>query len=179
MCLNNLLLLTFFTPSFTYFVDFKSQPEPSPVLSQLSQRQQHQSQAVTVPPPGLESFPSQVKLRESTPRDSTSTVNKLLQLPSLTVENSPVSAHQPQPKHIKLPKRRIPAASKVSIPSWSYSPKGGCILTFSSNVGLASWRNCDVVFFKHIAYCFMRNWPFPSDWASNRGNGFVLRDRDY
>ncbi|KAM5258206.1 ubiquitin-associated protein 2 isoform 5-T6 [Hipposideros larvatus] len=93
--------------------DFKSQPEPSPVLSQLSQRQQHQTQAVTAPPPGLESFPSQVKLRESTPRDSTSTVNKLLQLPSLTVENSPVSAHQPQPKHMKLPKRRIPPASKI------------------------------------------------------------------
>lgn len=93
--------------------DFKSQPEPSPVLSQLSQRQQHQTQAVPVLPPGLESFPSQGKLRESAPRDSTSTVNKLLQLPSLTVENIPVSAHQPQPKHIKLPKRRIPPASKI------------------------------------------------------------------
>lgn len=93
--------------------DFKSQPEPSPVLSQLSQRQQHQTQAVPVLPPGLESFPSQGKLRESAPRDSTSTVNKLLQLPSLTVANIPVSAHQPQPKHIKLPKRRIPPASKI------------------------------------------------------------------
>ncbi|EPY82743.1 ubiquitin associated protein 2 isoform 2 isoform 1-like protein [Camelus ferus] len=85
-----------------------------PTASQLSQRQQHQTPAVTVPPPGLESFPSQVKLRESTPRDSsTSTVNKLLQLPSMTVENITVSAHQPQPKHIKLPKRRIPPASKI------------------------------------------------------------------
>ncbi|XP_077821973.1 ubiquitin-associated protein 2 isoform X20 [Macaca mulatta] len=93
--------------------DFKSQPEPSPVLSQLSQRQQHQSQAVTVPPPGLESFPSQAKLRESTPGDSPSTVNKLLQLPSMTIENISVSAHQPQPKHIKLAKRRIPPASKI------------------------------------------------------------------
>ncbi|XP_040487469.1 ubiquitin-associated protein 2 isoform X6 [Ursus maritimus] len=93
--------------------DFKSQPEPSPVLSQLSQRQQHHTQAVAVPPPGLESFPSQVKLRESTPRDSTSIVNKLLQLPSMTVENIAVSTHQPQPKHIKLPKRRIPPASKI------------------------------------------------------------------
>ncbi|XP_064293830.1 ubiquitin-associated protein 2 isoform X3 [Phalacrocorax carbo] len=36
--------------------DFKSQPEPSPVLSQLTQRQQQQMQAVPVPPPGLESF---------------------------------------------------------------------------------------------------------------------------
>ncbi|XP_034872356.1 ubiquitin-associated protein 2 isoform X2 [Mirounga leonina] len=93
--------------------DFKSQPEPSPVLSQLSQRQQHHTQAVAVPPPGLESFPSQVKLRESTPRDSTSTVNKLLQLPSMTVENIAVTTHQPQSKHIKLPKRRIPPASKI------------------------------------------------------------------
>nr|XP_055207649.1 ubiquitin-associated protein 2 isoform X8 [Gorilla gorilla gorilla] len=94
-------------------LDFKSQPEPSPVLSQLSQRQQHQSQAVTVPPPGLESFPSQAKLRESTPGDSPSTVNKLLQLPSMTIENISVSVHQPQPKHIKLAKRRIPPASKI------------------------------------------------------------------
>uniref|UniRef100_A0A8C7A5W7 Ubiquitin associated protein 2 n=1 Tax=Neovison vison TaxID=452646 RepID=A0A8C7A5W7_NEOVI len=93
--------------------DFKSQPEPSPVLSQLSQRQQHHTQAVAAAPPGLESFPSPVKLRESTPRDSTSTVNKLLQLPSMTVENVAVSPHQPQPKHIKLPKRRIPPASKI------------------------------------------------------------------
>lgn len=93
--------------------DFKSQPEPSPVLSQLSQRQQHQTQTVTGPPPGLESFPSQVKPRESAPRDNTSTVNKLLQLPSLTVENITVSAHQSQPKHIKLTKRRIPPASKT------------------------------------------------------------------
>ncbi|XP_037350736.1 ubiquitin-associated protein 2 isoform X2 [Talpa occidentalis] len=93
--------------------DFKSQPEPSPVLSQLTQRQQHQTQAVTAAPPGLESFPSQVKLRESTPRDSSSTVNKLLQLPRMTVENITASAHQPQPKHIKLPKRRIPPASKT------------------------------------------------------------------
>ncbi|XP_012512554.1 PREDICTED: ubiquitin-associated protein 2 isoform X1 [Propithecus coquereli] len=95
--------------------DFKSQPEPSPVLSQLSQRQQHQIQAVTVPPPGLESFPSQAKLRESAPGDSTATVNKLLQLPSVTVENITVSAHPPQPKHIKLSKRRIPPASKIPV----------------------------------------------------------------
>lgn len=100
-------------PSVLSHFDFKSQPEPSPVLSQLSQRQQHQTQAVPAPPPGLESFPSQAKLRESVPGDNTSTVNKLLQLPSLTVENIAVSAHQPQPKHIKLPKRRIPPASKI------------------------------------------------------------------
>ncbi|KAK2493799.1 hypothetical protein MC885_021494 [Smutsia gigantea] len=107
------MLTYFYSPTLAYSIDFKSQPEPSPVLSQLSQRQQHQTQAVTVSPPGLESFPSQVKLRESAPRDSTSTVNKLLQLPSMTVENIAVSAHQPQPKHIKLPKRRIPPASKI------------------------------------------------------------------
>ncbi|KAL1776150.1 ubiquitin-associated protein 2 isoform X2 [Sigmodon hispidus] len=92
--------------------DFKSQPEPSPVLSQLSQRQQHQTPAVSVPPPGLESFPSQAKHRESTPGDGPSSVNRLLQLPNMGVENI-VSAHQPQPKHIKLPKRRIPPASKA------------------------------------------------------------------
>ncbi|XP_076791277.1 ubiquitin-associated protein 2 isoform X2 [Arvicanthis niloticus] len=101
-------------PSVLSHLDFKSQPEPSPVLSQLSQRQQHQTQAVSVPPPGLESFPSQAKLRESTPGDGPSTVNRLLQLPNMAVENI-VSAHQPQPKHIKLPKRRIPPASKVPV----------------------------------------------------------------
>lgn len=95
------------------FIDFKSQPEPSPVLSQLSQRQQQQNQAVSAPPPGLESFPSQTKHRESTPGDGP-TVNRLLQLPTMAVENI-VSAHQPQPKHIKLPKRRIPPASKVPV----------------------------------------------------------------
>ncbi|XP_069864903.1 ubiquitin-associated protein 2 isoform X3 [Dipodomys merriami] len=93
--------------------DFKSQPEPSPVLSQMSQRQQHQTQTVSVPPPGLESFPSQAKHRDSAPGNGTSTVNKLLQLPNTAVENISISAHQPQPKHVKLPKRRIPPASKV------------------------------------------------------------------
>ncbi|XP_048219752.1 ubiquitin-associated protein 2 isoform X1 [Perognathus longimembris pacificus] len=93
--------------------DFKSQPEPSPVLSQMSQRQQHQTQTVSVPPPGLESFPSQAKHRDSAPGNGTSTVNKLLQLPNTAVENISIPAHQPQPKHIKLPKRRIPPASKI------------------------------------------------------------------
>ncbi|XP_052032226.1 ubiquitin-associated protein 2 [Apodemus sylvaticus] len=101
-------------PSVLNRLDFKSQPEPSPVLSQLSQRQQHQTQAVSVPPPGLESFSSLAKPRESTAGDGPSTVSRLLQLPNMTVENI-VSAHQPQPKHIKLPKRRIPPASKVPV----------------------------------------------------------------
>ncbi|XP_021108626.1 ubiquitin-associated protein 2 isoform X2 [Heterocephalus glaber] len=100
-------------PSVLSHFDFKSQPEPSPILSQLSQRQQHQSQTASVPPPGLESFPSQAKHRESVSGDSASTVNKLLRLPNMAVENSTVSAHQPQPKHIKLSKRRIPPASKI------------------------------------------------------------------
>lgn len=95
--------------------DFKSQPEPSPVLSQLSQRQQHQSQAAAAPPPGLESFSPQAKLRESAPHDRTSTVNKLLQLPTMAVENIAVTPHQPQPKHIKLPKRRLPPTSKIPV----------------------------------------------------------------
>ncbi|KAM6182916.1 ubiquitin-associated protein 2 isoform 3-T3 [Erethizon dorsatum] len=100
-------------PTVLSHFDFKSQPEPSPVLSQLSQRQQHQTQAASVPPLGLESFPSQAKHQESAPGDSASTVNKLLQLSNMAVENSTVSAHHPQPKHIKLPKRRIPPSSKI------------------------------------------------------------------
>ncbi|XP_071886894.1 ubiquitin-associated protein 2 isoform X6 [Anas platyrhynchos] len=93
--------------------DFKSQPEPSPVLSQLTQRQQQQTQAVPVPPPGLESFSSQVKLREQSPVDTSTAVSKMLQLPSISMENQTVTAHQTQQKQIKPPKRRITPASKI------------------------------------------------------------------
>ncbi|NXG41395.1 UBAP2 protein, partial [Psilopogon haemacephalus] len=93
--------------------DFKSQPEPSPVLSQLTQRQQQQTQAVTVPPPGLESFSSQVKLREPSPVDASTAVSKMLQLPTVSVDNQAVTAHQTHHKHIKPPKRRITPASKI------------------------------------------------------------------
>ncbi|XP_035758548.1 ubiquitin-associated protein 2 isoform X5 [Egretta garzetta] len=93
--------------------DFKSQPEPSPVLSQLTQRQQQQSQAVPVPPPGLESFSSQVKLREPSPVDTSTAVSKMLQLPTLSMDNQAVTAHQTQQKQIKPPKRRITPASKI------------------------------------------------------------------
>lgn len=104
-------------PSVLSRVDFKAQPEPSPVLSQLSQRQQHQTQAVSVPPPGLESFSSLAKPRESTARDGPSTVSRLLQLPNMAVE-SIASAHQPQPKHIKLPKRRYLQLLRFPCPQW-------------------------------------------------------------
>ncbi|KAM5299660.1 LOW QUALITY PROTEIN: ubiquitin-associated protein 2 [Ctenodactylus gundi] len=100
-------------PSLPSPFDFKSQPEPSPVLSQLSQRQQPQAKSVGVPPPGLGSFPSQAKHRDLTPRDETSAVNKLGQLPNMAVENNAAPAHQSQPKHVKLPKRRIPPVSKT------------------------------------------------------------------
>ncbi|XP_042660669.1 LOW QUALITY PROTEIN: ubiquitin-associated protein 2 [Tyto alba] len=93
--------------------DFKSQPEPSPVLSQLTQRQQQQTQAVPVPPPGLESFSSQVKLREPSPIDTSSAVSKMLQLPTRSMDNQAVTAHQNQQKQIKPPKRRITPAPKI------------------------------------------------------------------
>uniref|UniRef100_A0A8B9TGL0 UBA domain-containing protein n=1 Tax=Anas platyrhynchos TaxID=8839 RepID=A0A8B9TGL0_ANAPL len=93
--------------------DFKSQPEPSPVLSQLTQRQQQQTQAVPVPPPGLESFSSQVKLREPSLVDTSTAVSKMLQLPSMSMENQAGTAHQTQQKQIKPPKRRITPASKI------------------------------------------------------------------
>ncbi|KAI6058532.1 Ubiquitin-associated protein 2 isoform X2 [Aix galericulata] len=79
--------------------DFKSQPEPSPVLSQLTQRQQQQTQAV--------------KLREQSPVDTSAAVSKMLQLPSISMENQAVTAHQTQQKQIKPPKRRITPASKI------------------------------------------------------------------
>ncbi|OXB79798.1 UNVERIFIED_CONTAM: hypothetical protein H355_012858 [Colinus virginianus] len=93
--------------------DFKSQPEPSPILSQLTQRQQQQTQAVPVPPPGLESFSSQVKLREPSPVDTSTAVSKMLQLPSMSLDNQAVTAHQTQQKQIKPPKRRVTPASKI------------------------------------------------------------------
>ncbi|NWI31648.1 UBAP2 protein, partial [Sula dactylatra] len=92
--------------------DFKSQPEPSPVLSQLTQRQQ-QMQATPVPPPGLESFSSSVKLREPSPVDTSAAVSKMLQLPTITMDNQAVTAHQTQQKQIKPTKRRIATASKI------------------------------------------------------------------
>ncbi|KFW84112.1 Ubiquitin-associated protein 2, partial [Manacus vitellinus] len=94
-------------------LDFKSQPEPSPVLSQLTQRQQQQIQVVPVPPPGLESSSSQVKLREPSPVDTSTAVSKILQLPTISMDNQAVTAHQTQQKQIKPPKRRITPASKI------------------------------------------------------------------
>ncbi|XP_027745225.1 ubiquitin-associated protein 2-like isoform X5 [Empidonax traillii] len=93
--------------------DFKSQPEPSPVLSQLTQRQQQQIQVVPVPPPGLESSSSQVKLREPSPVDTSTAVSKILQLPTISMDNQAVTLHQTQQKQIKPPKRRITPASKI------------------------------------------------------------------
>ncbi|XP_019465857.1 ubiquitin-associated protein 2 isoform X3 [Meleagris gallopavo] len=93
--------------------DFKSQPEPSPILSQLTQRQQQQTQAVPVPLPGLESFSSQVKLQEPSPVDTSIAVSKMLQLPTMSMDNQAVTAHQTQQKQIKPPKRKITPASKI------------------------------------------------------------------
>ncbi|KAM6306814.1 ubiquitin-associated protein 2-like [Podargus strigoides] len=92
---------------------FKSQPEPSPVLSQLTQRQQQQTQAVSVPLPGLESFSSQVKLCDPLPVDTSTAVSKILQLPPISMDNQAMTAHQNQQKQIKPPKRRITPASKI------------------------------------------------------------------
>ncbi|XP_042311351.1 ubiquitin-associated protein 2 isoform X2 [Sceloporus undulatus] len=99
-------------PSMLTQFDFKSQPEPSPVLSQLTQRQQQQQPASAAPPPGLESFTSH-KARESSPVDTSIAVSKMLHLPSLSVDSQPTPAHQTQQKQVKPPKRRIPPVSKI------------------------------------------------------------------
>ncbi|XP_064495183.1 ubiquitin-associated protein 2-like isoform X2 [Pseudopipra pipra] len=93
--------------------DLKSQHEPSPVLSHLAQRQQQQTQAVPVSPPGLESFSSQVKLHEPSPVDTSTAVSKMLQLSTISMDNQAVTAHQNQQKQIKPPKRRIIPSSKI------------------------------------------------------------------
>ncbi|XP_053152972.1 ubiquitin-associated protein 2 isoform X1 [Hemicordylus capensis] len=100
-------------PSILSQFDFKSQPEPSPVLSQLTQRQQQQQPAATVPPPGLESFAPQVKAREPSPVDSSTAVSKMLHLPSLSADSQVAPVHHTQQKQIKPPKRKIPPASKI------------------------------------------------------------------
>ncbi|XP_030324156.1 ubiquitin-associated protein 2 [Calypte anna] len=92
--------------------DFKSQPEPSPVLSQLTQRQQQQTQTVPVPPPGLESS-SPGKLHEPSPVGTSTAVGKMLQLPTMSMDNQAMTSHQIQQKQIKAPKRRITPASKI------------------------------------------------------------------
>ncbi|CAJ0961219.1 unnamed protein product [Ranitomeya imitator] len=100
--------------SFKKTKHFKSQPEPSPVLSQLAQRQQHQIQPVTAPPPGLETFSSQAKLRETSPVDTSTNVSKMIQLPNLSLDSQAMSVQQTQQqKHLKPQKRRIPPTSKI------------------------------------------------------------------
>ncbi|XP_062984383.1 ubiquitin-associated protein 2 isoform X2 [Elgaria multicarinata webbii] len=101
-------------PSILSQFDFKSQPEPSPVLSQLTQRQQQQHQALgaPAPPPGLESFAPQ-KSRETTLGDSSAAASKMLHIPSLSPDSQVAHVHQTQQKQIKPQKRRIPPASKI------------------------------------------------------------------
>ncbi|XP_050842284.1 ubiquitin-associated protein 2-like isoform X7 [Serinus canaria] len=94
--------------------DLKSQPQPSPVLIHLTQRQQQQTQTSPVPPPGLESF-SQVKLHEPLPVDTSTAVSKMLQLPTISMDNQEVTAHQTQQKQLKPPKRRTTPASKIPV----------------------------------------------------------------
>ncbi|KAJ7423397.1 hypothetical protein WISP_33945 [Willisornis vidua] len=118
--------------------DFKSQPEPSPVLSQLTQRQQQQMQVVPVPPPGLESSSSQVKLREPSPVDTSTAVSKMLQLPTISMDNQAVTVHQTQQKQIKPPKRRITPASKVGMKWWLVLSKCENLKTRVSSTGVAS-----------------------------------------
>uniref|UniRef100_A0A8C3XDK7 UBA domain-containing protein n=1 Tax=Cyanoderma ruficeps TaxID=181631 RepID=A0A8C3XDK7_9PASS len=93
--------------------DLKSQPQPSPVLSHLTQRQQQQTQTAPVPPHGLESFSSQVKLHEPSPVETSTAVSKILQLPTISMDNQEVTVRQTQQKQIKPPKRRITPASKI------------------------------------------------------------------
>uniref|UniRef100_H3ADF0 Ubiquitin associated protein 2 n=1 Tax=Latimeria chalumnae TaxID=7897 RepID=H3ADF0_LATCH len=110
--------------------NFKSQPEPSPVLSQLTQRQQQQqAQAAHVPPPGLgEPFSSQVKLRESSPIESAVAASKILQLASVSLDSQLASvAQQTQQKQVKPLKRKMPPLSKI--PSSAVEMPGSADMT--------------------------------------------------
>ncbi|XP_067840790.1 ubiquitin-associated protein 2a isoform X7 [Heptranchias perlo] len=86
--------------------DFKTQPEPSPVLSQMTQRQQQASVQ-----PVLDTYSSQVKLREPSPVDSTAA--KIMQLLPISTDNQIANAQQTQQKQLKTQKRKIPPSSKI------------------------------------------------------------------
>ncbi|MGH0176555.1 UNVERIFIED_CONTAM: hypothetical protein FKN15_072893 [Acipenser sinensis] len=112
------------TTVLSQFIGFKTQPEPSPVLSQLTQRQQQQpslplssqsSLSMLPPPPGLDTYPPQTKLRDPTPPDSAAaaaivTAAKLLHMPPGAIDTQAGSTQQ---KQLKLQKRRIPPTSKI------------------------------------------------------------------
>ncbi|XP_070593026.1 ubiquitin-associated protein 2 [Erythrolamprus reginae] len=103
-------------PSILSHFDFKSQPEPSPVLSQLTQRQQQpppSPAAAAPPPPGLEYFTSSQKAREPLPVDSCASGHKSGPPSSLSPENQGAPVHQLQQKQIKPSKRRTPPVSKI------------------------------------------------------------------
>ncbi|GCB62101.1 hypothetical protein scyTo_0009463 [Scyliorhinus torazame] len=85
--------------------DFKTQPEPSPVLSQMTQRQQQTSEPV------LNSYSSQIKLRELSPVESTT--SKMMQLLPISTDSQITNSQQIQQKQLKTQKRKIPAASKI------------------------------------------------------------------
>uniref|UniRef100_UPI00398ECC02 ubiquitin-associated protein 2a isoform X4 n=1 Tax=Pristiophorus japonicus TaxID=55135 RepID=UPI00398ECC02 len=86
--------------------DFKTQPEPSPVLSQMTQRQQQASVQ-----PVLDTYSSQIKLREPPPVDST--VAKMTQLLPISTDNPVANAQQTQQKQLKTQKRKLPPTSKI------------------------------------------------------------------
>uniref|UniRef100_A0A4W3IVQ9 Ubiquitin associated protein 2a n=1 Tax=Callorhinchus milii TaxID=7868 RepID=A0A4W3IVQ9_CALMI len=86
--------------------DFKTQPEPSPVLSQLTQRQQQASVQ-----PVLDSFSSQIKLQDPSPVEST--VTKMIQQPPVSADNQMANVQQSQQKQVKPQKRKIPPSSKI------------------------------------------------------------------
>ncbi|XP_066566807.1 ubiquitin-associated protein 2a isoform X2 [Amia ocellicauda] len=113
--------------------NFKSQPEPSLVLSQLSQRQHSQPPlplarqpsppVLPPPPPGLDSYaPSQPKPRDPSPPDS----SKLLPLPLGAMDPQGSNATS-QHKQIKPQKRRIPPTSKI--PSSAVEMPGSADIT--------------------------------------------------
>ncbi|XP_041043341.1 ubiquitin-associated protein 2a isoform X2 [Carcharodon carcharias] len=85
--------------------DLKTQPEPSPVLSQMTQRQQQASE------PALNSYTSQIKLRELSPVESTTA--KMMQLLPISTDNQIANAQQMQQKQLKTQRRKIPASSKI------------------------------------------------------------------
>ncbi|XP_062898826.1 ubiquitin-associated protein 2a isoform X8 [Mobula hypostoma] len=92
--------------------DFKIQPDPSPVLRQITQQQQQSSVQ-----PVLDSFSSQIKLREPLVDGSATKVMQLL--PSST-DNQIANVQQTQQKQLKTQKRKIPPskipASAVEMP---------------------------------------------------------------
>ncbi|XP_069780258.1 ubiquitin-associated protein 2a isoform X2 [Narcine bancroftii] len=88
-------------PAVLNHFDLKIQPNPSPVLSQIIQQPKQSSIQ-----PGMDSFPSQVRLKEPSSVDGTAA--KVMQMLPISTDNQMTNMQQTQQKQLKTQKRKLP-----------------------------------------------------------------------